>query len=241
MMSRTALSTPSLLRKAAVAVFALCALAVNAHYAWTEMNTQLSVNGVRAWPQAAPDAPAALGLAVAVMTLVTVPGMVVVDIFRRGAFTSMIAVELGWLGFLDVLWLASAAYTTSVWPPLGSLCALNGDIPNLVGACADVQAGMAFGWLNWLSLTGYLVTLLVVSIISSSKGSPVWKSTVKTANWATGKGYAVPPMQLQMQATPAYGARPARYDQPYTPSTYAAAPYDPPRPTEHGYGGGAEV
>lgn len=54
------------------------------------------------------------------------------------------------VGFLDILWLASSALTTSIWPPVGSLCSLNPDISNLDGACADIQTSMAFGWLNWL-------------------------------------------------------------------------------------------
>ncbi|EKM53267.1 uncharacterized protein PHACADRAFT_259493 [Phanerochaete carnosa HHB-10118-sp] len=184
----------------------------------------LLVDDIAAWPQSEPDTFSALNLAVAVIAIVTVPVTIIFNLFRNGAFTLIVAVEIGWLGFLDILWLACSALTTSIWPSLGSLCSFNPDIPNLDGACTDVQTSMAFGWLNWLTLTGYLVTLLVFCIISSGKGSSVWKSTVKTANWTSGKGYAIPPMQHQMQAATVY-----------------STPYDQHRPSGYAYGGGAEV
>lgn len=63
------------LAAAVTSVAALIVLAVNGHYSWTTMNTELSVNGFAAWPQTAPDAFSALNLAVGVMTLLTVPAM----------------------------------------------------------------------------------------------------------------------------------------------------------------------
>ncbi|GJE92467.1 hypothetical protein PsYK624_086210 [Phanerochaete sordida] len=138
----------------------------------------------------------------------------------------MIAVEFGWLGFLDIMWLASAAYTTSIWPPLGALCSLNPNISNLDGACVDVQTSMAFGWLNWIVLTAYLVLLFVFCIVSANRGRLVWTSTVKTANWASGKGYSAPPMQHQVQPSAGYGAPRIQY-QMQAPTGYTAKQYDP--------------
>lgn len=76
-------------------------------------------------------------------------------------------------------------------------------------------------------MTAYLSTLLAMAIISANNARPVWKDTVKTADFAAGKaassGYAMPPMQQQAQ------------------SAYAM-PYDPPMATGYGsYAGGAQV
>lgn len=62
----------------------------------------------------------------------------------------MILLELAWLGFLDIIWLAASAYTSSIFPPLGALCSENSNISNLVSACGDTQASMAFSWIIWL-------------------------------------------------------------------------------------------
>ncbi len=59
----------------AVSFFALITLAVSAAYISTTFSTSLSVDGFRAWPQSAADPFAALDLAVAIFTLLTLPAM----------------------------------------------------------------------------------------------------------------------------------------------------------------------
>lgn len=78
---------------------------------------------------------------------------------------SMIVIELSWLGndiflpfwllvsnrfpgFLDVFWIGATAYTSSMFPPYGAVCAVTKDISYLTAACGDLQAAMAFGWIN---------------------------------------------------------------------------------------------
>ncbi|KAI0327361.1 hypothetical protein GY45DRAFT_1338861 [Cubamyces sp. BRFM 1775] len=46
-------------------------------------------------------------IVVGVLTALSTLMMIMVDTFRTGAFTSMVIVELSWLSFLWVLWLAS--------------------------------------------------------------------------------------------------------------------------------------
>ncbi|KIP04081.1 hypothetical protein PHLGIDRAFT_129740 [Phlebiopsis gigantea 11061_1 CR5-6] len=224
----------------ALSAFSLAVLGSNAHYAWTTMNTQLEVDLIPVWPQSAPDAFSAFNLAVAVISLVTLLTMIIVDVVRRGAFTSWIVVEIGWLGFLLVLWLAASAYTASIYPPVGDLCSANPGISNLTAACTDIQVSMAFSWMGWILVSAYWGTLLAFSIISANKGRPVWKSTVKTADFVAGKAaspeYAMPPMQQQVQPPQAYSASLA-YNTPYTPQSYDA----PPSGTVYRYTGGAEV
>ena len=38
----------------------------------------------------------------------------VIDILRRGAFTSLVIVEIGWLSVLWILWLATGAYAADI-------------------------------------------------------------------------------------------------------------------------------
>ena len=60
------------------AVTSLCAavvLGVNANFIWTTMNTRLNIDGIALWPQTSVDPFAALNVAVAVLSLVTVPVM----------------------------------------------------------------------------------------------------------------------------------------------------------------------
>ncbi|KAI0761703.1 hypothetical protein BC629DRAFT_1597226 [Irpex lacteus] len=130
----------------------------------------------------------------------------VIDLLRRGAFTSLILVELVWLGILWVLWLASAADSSNAIS--GEDCNLNDYfyVPSwFVTGCNESKAITAFGWLTWFALTGYLVPLLIVSITAQNKGAPVWKSSVRDATSGStatdfGTENKVPVTQQQHQA-----------------------------------------
>ncbi|PSR73114.1 hypothetical protein PHLCEN_2v11016 [Hermanssonia centrifuga] len=104
------------------------------------------------------------------------------------------------VGFLDILWLAAAAYTADIYPPFGSLCSNNPSISSLQSACGNVQAGLAFAWLSWIMLSAYIGTLLALAIISANYGRPVWKSTVKDAEFTTSSG--VPSAGLSVYSGP---------------------------------------
>lgn len=121
-------------------------------------------------------------VAVSVITLVTIPIMMLVDRMRRGAFTSKIVIELAWFGILAVLWLAAASFTSNQISGLVTLCKFDRD-STLRALCKESQTAAAFGWLAWLCLTGYTVTLLVTSVISHNHGSTVWHSTVRDAKF----------------------------------------------------------
>ncbi|KAF9004794.1 hypothetical protein BDQ17DRAFT_1171965, partial [Cyathus striatus] len=120
----------------------------------------------------------ALGLATALLTMLTVPAMIIVDMSRKGAFTSMIAVELGWIGFLWVMWLATAALTADNNITGGS-CGRQ-LFSAFVTACGEINAIEAFAFLNWLALVGYFALLLAYSIVANNNGNEgVWMSSVK--------------------------------------------------------------
>ncbi|KIP09205.1 hypothetical protein PHLGIDRAFT_68017, partial [Phlebiopsis gigantea 11061_1 CR5-6] len=175
---------------------------------------------------------AALAVAVSVLTLITVPAMLIIDIMRRGAFTSMILVELVWLGLLWVLWLASAADSANNLSGFGSTCHSEFFPDWWTQGCSETQAIVAFSFLNWIGLTGYLVSLLTLSIVAAQKGAPVWKSSVKEASFvpvnvdlsgAMGAAESKPAVSTPMQEQPALQSYPTPVQtttaQPYQPTT----------------------
>lgn len=66
---------------------------------------------------------------------------------RRGAFTSVVITELVWIGILWVLWLATAAYTSSV-DAFGTCDFINDDVNK---ACQESLAVEAFAFLSWIA------------------------------------------------------------------------------------------
>jgi len=116
-----------------------------------------------------------LGVAVSVITMVSLIPMIVIDFLRRGAPTSWVLVELVWLGILWVLWLATAADTAN-----------NVSCSGVRGSdiCSQVQAAEAFSFLAWIVLMAYWVLLLVFAIMAANKGHKgIWKSGVADADF----------------------------------------------------------
>lgn len=50
-----------------------------------------------------------------------------------------------------VMWIAQAAYTSSLYTPIRPICNENTDGDSLIAdVCLDVVLAVAFGWLNWI-------------------------------------------------------------------------------------------
>ncbi|OJA08090.1 putative protein 57 [Rhizopogon vesiculosus] len=121
-----------------------------------------------------------LGIATSLLTIITVPIMLIVDSVRREAFTSMIVVELVWLFILWVLWVATAAEAiaaSNFYFPAGCIYATFDPTENAY--CTELQAVEAFAFLNFIMFFVYTTVLLVFSIITSSRGKNVWTSSVR--------------------------------------------------------------
>ncbi|KAG7445983.1 uncharacterized protein BT62DRAFT_146144 [Guyanagaster necrorhizus] len=134
---------------------------------------------------------AAMSIATACLTILTLPVMIAVDITRKGAFTSMVVVELSWLGVLWILWLTSAALTADA--NSNTFVAGCGYInPEIDQACKEFNAIEAFDFLTWLILMGYTITLIVFAIIAATRGNAaVWTSSTTTTDFfATGGALA---------------------------------------------------
>ncbi|KAF8140650.1 hypothetical protein EV363DRAFT_1207402 [Boletus edulis] len=119
-----------------------------------------------------------LALAVAVISLVTLPVMLVVDFIRSGAFTSMIVVELAWLYTLCILWVAAAGETVTEYNlffPFG--CDFLDTIVN--GMCQSTQVIEAFSFLNFIIMLLYASVLSVMAVVAATRGQGVWLSSVK--------------------------------------------------------------
>ncbi|KAJ8597566.1 hypothetical protein M405DRAFT_723975, partial [Rhizopogon salebrosus TDB-379] len=125
-----------------------------------------------------------LGIATALLTLLTIPVMLIVDFMRRGAFTSMIVVELVWLSIMWVLWVATggeAAYTFNYYFPAGCIYADVDPVANTY--CNELQAVEAFAFLNFIIFLIYTCVLLAFSINASNNGRNVWNSSVKESTF----------------------------------------------------------
>jgi hypothetical protein len=122
-----------------------------------------------------------VGIAAGVLTLLTLPIFVIIDTVRKGAFTSMIVVELITLTILWVLWLATAVLTNQSLEGISDCSDL--DIADAVTTCQDAMAVEGLSFLAWIILLIYTFLLLVFSIIASTRGRSVWTSSVKDANF----------------------------------------------------------
>ncbi|KAI0031687.1 hypothetical protein K488DRAFT_51594, partial [Vararia minispora EC-137] len=144
-----------------------------------------------------------LAVATSVIHLISVVPMIVLGFLRPGAFTSFIVVEISWLSFMWVLWLATGALAASTLQGCG------GSADTL---CSEGSAITAFGFLSWIILMAYSVTLLVLSIIAHTRGqTDVWTSTVTEGFHLPPATMTEKPVAMQSTApTPVYSTRPAQ-------------------------------
>jgi len=176
------------------------------------------------------------GVATAVLTFVILIPPIVIDMLRKGAVTSLTATELGFVGFLWVIWLACGANATAALFGfnLGD-CSLYESIT--ASFCSQYEAFQAFSWLNWLILFSYWVTLLIMALIAQSRGnkrafmvpSTELTSTMPPSGNASGEP-KFPPTQNYPPGSITPGTYPPQGQYPqqsYTPSQYPQQSYTP--------------
>ncbi|KAF9245725.1 hypothetical protein BU15DRAFT_70796 [Melanogaster broomeanus] len=158
----------------------------------------------------------ALGIAAGVLSMVTLPLMVVLDFYRRGAFTSMIVVELVWLFILWVLWVATAAeaaVAVNFFFPFGCIYP---EYPVTNQACHEMQATEAFSFLIFIILLVYTILLLISALVAASRGNGVWLSSVKESTFFRSSDSPVQP--LPMVRWPQYTGSTVPSQQPHPPA-----------------------
>jgi hypothetical protein len=200
----------------ATLVFAVIVLALSAHLTSLTAPVVFDFEG--------------LGIAVGVLSLITMPVMIGVDFARRGAFTSMVLVELIWTFILWVLWIATAALAAEEsqisFGDFSASCNFENTI--VAGECHELAAIEAFSFLAWLLLMGYNITLLVFAIMGASRGNRTWTSSVgdglltpkggegvaPVSALSTGTGYSTAPTTTQY-SSPQTMQYPPQQQQPY--------------------------
>jgi len=184
---------------------------------------------------------AALAIATGLLTILTLPVMLTLSVIRKGAFTSMIAVEVGWTSFLWIMWLAVGASSASVSVAgviLIGNCSLF--ISSVQSACNEAAAITAFGFLTWILLTFYTVLLITLTFRQQFRGNVVWTGEVTETDFTApgGNSQAV----YESKATPTFASQYPPTDtsvpvaQQQTPGSYNgqfASPYPPTGPTAY--------
>jgi len=132
---------------------------------------------------------AALGLATGLLTILSLPAMLMISIGRKGAVTSMIVVELCWLWFLWVMWVATAGEVANT-VSFGSCGGAEGIAATL---CAETLTIEALGFVAWFMLMAYSLTLLIFTVMAHMRGhSSIWTSSVREVDFTAPAVFSAP-------------------------------------------------
>jgi len=129
-------------------------------------------------------------------TILVIPTLLIVDLLRSGAFTSMIVVELSVLLVLWVLWFVIAGIAKSTFDALydGSCTLIEYYFSrHSATTCQTISAISPLAFSIAVLLLAYSVFLLICSIIASSRGQKVWLNSVQHTVFfgsAKSKGYS---------------------------------------------------
>ncbi|KAK7060155.1 hypothetical protein VNI00_000919 [Paramarasmius palmivorus] len=203
-------------------IFAAVLLGLNAHLTWL---TNQYFGGYFAF--------AALSIATAVLTILTLPILITIEFTRKGkgGFFATILVELIWLCILWVLWLASAGKAaednSSIFP---DGCGFG--VAYIDTACREFAAIVAFNFLTWFALFAYTITVLVLSIMAAKRGKDVWFMSVREGLVSSSGQRDLE--AVKEKATPSVNGKP---DEPVNAHSYAQMPnvspvVPPPPPTK---------
>jgi len=129
------------------------------------------------------DLSAWLAIAAASLTLATLPLMLFLSIYRHGAFTSIVVVELLVTGILWILWLIASGASAGN-SDLHLFCRDAYYYYNLsrLQLCVETDILTAFSFINWIMLMILNITLFVLAIIQSKRGNNIWTGYVTDVN-----------------------------------------------------------
>jgi len=131
---------------------------------------------------------AALDIAAAGLTILTLPVMLILSRYRKGAFTSIVAIEVGWIWVLCALWLSVGALSKSDLPVDVCIFLFDNQL------CPETQALTAFGFLTWILLFVYNMTFMTLVFRQQMRGNTsIWTGYVLETDFAApGPSYGDP-------------------------------------------------
>ncbi|KAF9256960.1 hypothetical protein L218DRAFT_799286, partial [Marasmius fiardii PR-910] len=143
---------------AAAILFSIVTLGLAAHIASTPLIILNALQG--------------LGIAASVMTIVSLSAFLIVGFLQKRAPLNMNVVEIPVMGFLTIIWLASAGRYASLDLAFGD-CDLF-FFPKNQMVCSELKAAEAFSFFNWIILGGYTGATIIMCLIGKHRGNDVW-------------------------------------------------------------------
>ncbi|KAF8816511.1 hypothetical protein BYT27DRAFT_7182087 [Phlegmacium glaucopus] len=120
---------------------------------------------------------AALGIATGLLTLLTLPAMLALSLLRKGVVTSMVVVDIAWTWFLWIMWLAVGGSSSGIF--LIGCGQYSGGISGVQAACSESTGITALGFLTWIMLLFYNVTLISLAFRQHMRGNTgVWTKDI---------------------------------------------------------------
>ncbi|KZV75105.1 hypothetical protein PENSPDRAFT_647381 [Peniophora sp. CONT] len=158
-----------------------------------------------------------LATSIAIINIVTVPLLLVADMFKRKTVISSIAVEASWLFVVWVLWLTCAAY--AAW------CSQT-QLVNFVrcqtsqAQCLEYEFLEICSFMNWIIVMLYSNTLFTLAVINHMRRQPIWFTPVKDTPRLPPLVFAGPVQTVNMDEVKML----------LSGSSFSLPPHDPRRP-----------
>ncbi|KAI0700307.1 hypothetical protein BC835DRAFT_1412109 [Cytidiella melzeri] len=128
------------------------------------------------------------GLAVSIITLITLIPIRLAALIAPGAFICTVFFELLWFGILQCLWLGSAIWSMQIYTKeWKSLCMIDNDLDDVADVCLDVRFDIGFGIANFALTLLYYIPLVILACLAASHGKSVWWEGVRMTKFGYGK------------------------------------------------------
>jgi heme exporter protein D len=143
---------------------------------------------------------ASLGIASAVLTIISLGPMLVIDHLQAGAVTSLVWVELLVLVILWILWVATSAQATTANNLIGfNNCSIL--FEDEQGFCNEFLAIQGISFVIWIALLIYIITLIATAIRASQQGHRAWTTSVTDGFDTPAAGATTAPAVAEASAT----------------------------------------
>ncbi|KDQ52888.1 hypothetical protein JAAARDRAFT_39836 [Jaapia argillacea MUCL 33604] len=116
-------------------------------------------------------------LALSIITLVSLPLILLYDFAVLTSFAVRAPFKIGYLSVLSVLWLAFNAFSTARWSHVPLACdVIPAEYPDERTWCKNLQALKSFVWIEWLMFTATALLIIRYTISQHTHGNThVWR------------------------------------------------------------------